>query len=221
QLLRFLHETRYLQERKGISKTGAWYQDVVYCLPLNRFRHFFRMNPDSFLFILAKINNHAVFHNNSKKKQADPMLQLFVALRRMGSEGSVGAAVMSTSQLFGIGEGTVCLYTNRVCVALQSLFSEVVVWQTPEEKDAMRSRLHNAGFSIFSECIGIVDGTLIPFKWRPYPKENMAIQYRNYRKSRYGLQATVVCDDMARILFFHSTFPGSSHDARCFSPIKL
>ena len=83
------------------------------------------MNP---FFILQKIENHTVFRNNSRKKQANPMLQLFVALRRLGGEGSTGSAVLSTSHLFGIGEGTVVLYTNRVCLALQSLYNEVVVW---------------------------------------------------------------------------------------------
>lgn len=66
QLLRYLQETRYLKSRTvGISKSGAWYQDVVNRLPLNVFRHYFRMNPDSFLFILSKIREHAVFKNNA------------------------------------------------------------------------------------------------------------------------------------------------------------
>ena len=65
ELLRYLFQHRYLKVRKRLPKSGAWYHDVINRLPLNRFRHFFRMNPDSFLFILQKIENHAVFRNNS------------------------------------------------------------------------------------------------------------------------------------------------------------
>ncbi|RPB22609.1 hypothetical protein L211DRAFT_788687, partial [Terfezia boudieri ATCC MYA-4762] len=58
--------------------------------------------------------------------EANPMLQLFIALRHLGSEASIRAAVMSSSQLFGIGYGTMILYTNQVYIALQSLFNDIV-----------------------------------------------------------------------------------------------
>ncbi|RPB22608.1 hypothetical protein L211DRAFT_753371, partial [Terfezia boudieri ATCC MYA-4762] len=41
------------------------------------------------------------------------------------------------------------------------------------------------------------------------------------RKSRYGLQAMLICDDIGRILFFYSIFLGSSHDAKCFSTTEV
>lgn len=148
------------------------------------------------------------------------MIQLLVALRRYGSEGAVGAAVVSVSQLFGIGEGTVVHYTKRVNVALNSLWQDVTKWHTAEDKFRMKQRLRDAGFELFEDCIGVVDGTMFPFKWKPFP-DDRAVQYWNYRKKSYGLQATIVCDDMGRIIHFSSVYPGSVHDARCWRATKL
>ncbi|RPB28781.1 hypothetical protein L211DRAFT_777156, partial [Terfezia boudieri ATCC MYA-4762] len=66
--------------------------------------------------------------------------------------------------LFEIGHSTVILYTNRVCITLQSLFNDVVKWSTVQEKDNMRSRLRESGFRVFLGCIRILDRILIPFK---------------------------------------------------------
>ncbi|KAF8433153.1 hypothetical protein BGX38DRAFT_1290467 [Terfezia claveryi] len=74
------------------------------------------MNPDSFMRVLARIENYKVFINMSNYQQISPMIQLLIALRRLGSDG--GTAVMSVSQLFSKAEGTVVLYTKRVMIAL-------------------------------------------------------------------------------------------------------
>lgn len=75
----------------------------------------------------------------------------------------------------------------------------------------------NSGFPVFRDCVGMIDGSLLAFRWRPFPTEERAMQYWNHRKSKYGLQATLVCNDKGRILYFSSSYPGYSHDAKCLS----
>lgn len=48
-------------------------------------------------------------------------------------------------------------------------------------------------------CIGIVDGTLVPFKGRPFGKKESA-EFFNFRKAKYGLQVTFIVDDRRRVL---------------------
>ncbi|KAF8417706.1 hypothetical protein EV426DRAFT_510705, partial [Tirmania nivea] len=64
--------------------------------------------------------------------------QLLIALRRLGCEAASGSGVVSVAQLFGIGEGTVVLYTRRVICALIGLWGEMARWHTNEAKSAIR-----------------------------------------------------------------------------------
>ena len=138
---------RYMEPRDRIPKSLNWSETIINQLSPHRFRHFFRMNSDSVYFILSKIENHVVFYNNSRNPQVESLKQLLVALRRLACEGGTDAAVLSVSQMFGIGEGTVTLYTKRVVKALSQLQNQVVTWPTIEEKVHMKRRLRNAGNS--------------------------------------------------------------------------
>lgn len=222
--LRNIMAKRYLRDRGGdvlIPKSTYWRNEVLAKLPYDKFRHFFCMNPDSFMRVLDWIQGHPVFKNNSRYPQVDPMVQLLVALRRLGSEASSAAGVLSVAQLFGIRDGTVVLYTNRVILALMEYWGKMVRWHTPEEKLAMRRRLQaNPRHNLFKHCVGVIDGTYFAFKFKPYPDER-SVQFFNYRKKFYGLQATVICDDLGRILQFSSVFPALVHDARCFRVTRL
>ena len=143
-----------------------------------------------------------------------------VALRRLACEGSTGAAVLSVSQMFGIGEGTVTLYTKRVVKALSQLQAKVVTWPTNEEKLQMRTRLQGK-FPLFEDCIGILDGTLIAFKNRPNRDPTVYTQYYNHRKAKYGLYATVICDDQKRFIHFCARWGGAVHDARALRTCEI
>lgn len=148
------------------------------------------------------------------------MTQLLVSLRRLGCEASSGAGVVSAAQLFGIGEGTVVLYTRRCCTALFSLWRDVVKWPTVGERARIKVRLQETEHDLFEDCVGIVDGTFLEFRWKPMDKVT-SVQYWSYRKKAYGLQATVICDDQKRITHFTALFPGAVHDARAFKATRL
>ena len=113
--------------------------------------------------ILNRIQDHPVFG----PQQAAMQHQLQVTLRRFGSS----IDTIQVGQMFGIGDGTVSLYTRRVCTALMSLWKDVVQWPTEEEQIKIRLRNHST-WSVWEDCIGILDGTLIPFTSKPgIPKD--------------------------------------------------
>ena len=143
-----------------------------------------------------------------------------MCLRRLGCEASSGASVVSASQLFSIGEGTVVLYTRRCCTALFSLWKDEVRWPTTQERLESKARLQDSAHSFWEDCVGIVDGTFLTFRWRPFTKE-VSVQYFNQRKKAYGIQATVMCDDQRRIIHFTALYPGAVHDARAFKSTRL
>ncbi|RPB27335.1 hypothetical protein L211DRAFT_894039, partial [Terfezia boudieri ATCC MYA-4762] len=117
-----------------------------------------------------------------------------------------------------IAEGTVVLYTKRVMIALNIYWNEVTKWHTPEERKQMKKRLRDSGFELFKDCVGFLDGTTFPFKFKPYP-DDRGVHFFNYRKKCYGLQAMIICDDVGRIVIFSSVYPASVHDGRCWLPV--
>ncbi|RPB18392.1 hypothetical protein L211DRAFT_797066, partial [Terfezia boudieri ATCC MYA-4762] len=134
----------------------------------DRFQQFFRMSKESFLHIHSKIKDHLVFHNNSKNPQVASSKQLAVCLRRLACESSTAGSNMNVGQVFGIGDGTVTLYTHRVLLALMDLWEEVVQWPSREQWAAMKARLledaRGLGWGLFRNYIGLLDGTLVPIK---------------------------------------------------------
>ena len=67
----------------------------------------------------------------------------------------------------------------------------------------------------------MVDGTLIVFKEKPALDCVESMIYFNYRKQKYGFQATVVSDDEACILKFNCNYPGAVHDARAWRKLGV
>ena len=89
-----------------------------------------------------------------------------------------------------------------------------VHWPTDEEQTKMKLRLrdHPSG-AVWEDCIGILDGTLIPFVGKPGIPKDQAADYFNHCKQLYGMQATVVCNDQNCITYFSSLYPGNIHDS--------
>ena len=59
---------RYFSSSNSIPKSLE-HRSMLLNLPGEEFREAFRMNKDTFLFVLNKIQNHQIFQNNSKKQQ--------------------------------------------------------------------------------------------------------------------------------------------------------
>ncbi|KAF8428795.1 hypothetical protein EV426DRAFT_528251, partial [Tirmania nivea] len=186
-------------------------------LPADRFQQFFRMGVESFLHVHELIYQDPVFYNESRNPQVSSSKQLAVCLKRLASESSTAGGTINVGQVFGIDEGTVTLYTRHFLKALMNLWGTVVKWGSIKDRAAMKGRLlkdaSGHGWGLFRDCVGIVDGMLIPFKGRPFSAER-SVDYWNFRKAKYGLYFTVICDDRRKILICHGQYSGAVHDAR-------
>ena len=138
--------------------------------------------------LLQTIASHRVFMTHpTGRPQAPVQKQLAVALRRLACEYSSAGSVISTSQMFAIGEGTACLYTRRVCTALvETCWRNEVCWPGPQARQVIQNRLwtfNPDAASIMPCAVGFVDGTLIPFCHSPgFENKDENADFFNHRK---------------------------------------
>ena len=100
-------------------------------------------------------------------------------------------------------------------MALLSFEKSVVNWPKLEERKAIA--LHIDEKTGFKNCIGFIDGTLIPLESKPSKNGKDCFS----RKSFYGLSALVTCDDQRKIRFTHCGHCASAHDSRVLNALKL
>lgn len=81
-----------------------------------RFRRNLRCTPETFDYLLSRICEHQVFHNNSHQPQLPVHYQLAIALYRFGHNGSA-AAVEAIAQWAGVCSGRSCTFLNKRCQA--------------------------------------------------------------------------------------------------------
>jgi hypothetical protein len=148
------------------------------------------------------------------KNRRSPNISLLVLLKYLGTHGNA-AANTSLANHFGIGEGTTELYRKRALEAILSLEATVVFWPDEEERKAMSLRIQKIFH--FPNCVGLVDGTLLPLENKP------SLFGENYlsRKSSYAVSVLVVCDEVARVLYYLAGWPGSVHDNRVWRNSKM
>jgi hypothetical protein len=204
---------RFFSESERIPKS-LHHRTNLLMLPNNQFRQAFRMNKDTFLFILNKIQNHHVFKNNSFNKQQPVWIQLLVVLERLGFDGN-SCSIGKVARSLGIGNGTVVLYTNRIIEAILSLHDEMIKW--PSNREKRRTSKYYEENHQFKGCIGIVDGTFVNLCQKP------TVDPETYwsRKQKYSMNVQIVCNERREIIFYQVGYPGSCNDAYCFRNCDL
>ena len=198
---------RYLRPRLyNVVKSKDWWQNVLPFYDSVRFKRILRMFPHHFQQLTNFIRSHPVFSSQGSKPQACVELQLAVFLFRLGSTGSL----FEVCSRFGIGEGTVILYTKRVIQAIISKKKKFVKWPTSEE----RQRVHEGFESLggLKNVIGAVDETYIPM--RNAPSKDPEVYFT--RKKRYAIHCQGIVNDKGIFTNFDIGWPGSVHDARVF-----
>ena len=152
QELQRLHTIRYLAPRiRRIPKSIEWREQLALHEPDYRFKACFRIHKSSFLTLLHLLHDHPVFHNNSMNPQRPVWQQLMVALYHFGSDGSGGASE-KISIKFGIGKGTVYLYTQRVITAILEHTTRLIRWPKPGTRgyrNTVDLHLHFHGYCIY------------------------------------------------------------------------
>lgn len=216
-ILAYIESIRYLDSRrKDYSKNttiAEWFAQPMLQEP-RTFRLFLRMTRTSFDHLLTKIENHPVFLNESTCPQTPVRYQLATFLHYLG------AGNCSHGQLalpLGLGEGTITLFCRRVLTAILSMKSTFIRWPSERERRTTAARICNASNGIFANCVGFVDGTYIILRYAPLTDW----YYYFNRKSSYGLNAMVVCDDRRRILYTRAGETSAVHDARVFENSRI
>ncbi len=204
---------RYFGTSQSIPKSLE-YRTTLLTLPNYQFRQAFRMNKDTFLFILNNVQNHPVFQNNSFNKQQPVWVQLLVALERFGFDGN-SCSVGQVARSLGIGNGTVVLYTSRVIEAILSIRDKFIKW--PNRREKKRTSDYFEEHHKLKGCIGIVDGTFVNLCQKPQ------VDPETYwsRKQRYSMNVQIVCNERREIIFYQVGYPGSCNDAYCFRNCDL
>jgi hypothetical protein len=214
ELYLYLQGCRQFEQSEPVPKSRALVSLLAH-VDDERFRQDVRMTRRAFEHVLGCIAGNPVFANRSDHQQAPVETQLHLALHRFGCNGN-GVSIGKVARRFGVSEGTVMNYTDRVVAALLALSRQHIFWyRNDSERHQVKQRIEEK--SGFPHCLGAVDGTDIVLAVRP---ELDGSAYFN-RKARYALNAQIVVDDTCRIRHFHLGFPGSVHDARAFGACGL
>ena len=178
----------------------------------------FRMSRNCYWQLVELIANHPVFlkkNSDSRGKAPKPAShQLLVLLKYYGSEGNSASSV-SLGSFFGIGHGAVDRCKEAALEGVLSLEDRTYFWPDAEERKVIANRIRDT--YLFPNCVGIIDGTLLPLLQRPL------LHGENYlsRKKFYAIVMLVVCDDQCRIIYYHIGWPGSVHDNRAWRNSRL
>ncbi|KAI0039146.1 hypothetical protein FA95DRAFT_1504583 [Auriscalpium vulgare] len=169
-----------------------------------------RMSRAAFWHLYDLIKDDPVFHSTSQRPQRPVKFQLATFLCRMGAEG-----ILKTSGVLAIAEGTVFLYTRRVCQAFRNIRQDHLAWPGPGRR-AFLSEEMDAGWG-FVGCISIGDGSYIFLATRP--------SVNGYafwcRKKRYALVIQATVDHRAIFTSYDFGWPGSVQDSRVWSNSHL
>jgi hypothetical protein len=160
------------------------------------------MLPYHFQQLADLICSHPIFSSQGNKPQACIEFQLAVFLCRLGSTGSL----FEVCSRFGIGEGTVILFTKRVIQAIMVQKKNFIKWPISEERKKVHEEFENLGG--LKNVIKAVDGTYIPMKNAP----NKDPEVYFTRKKRYAIYCQGIVNDKGIFISFDIGWPGSIHD---------
>lgn len=131
------------------------------------------------------------------------LYKVLVALRYLGK----GDFYSEVGDLHGTSRATVSGIVHEVCVAINSTMENIMF---PNDAYTLRS-LKADFFKIahFPNCVGAIDGTLIPIKGMSGLAEHAFICRKNF----CALNIQAVSDPNMQFLHINTCFPGASHDA--------
>ncbi len=215
-----LRESRYVIERKCRKSVSETFEDGLrvnedgsHWLNDSEFKKKYRCTRATLDKITAAIENNPVFAEGSRgSKQIPVKHQLMILLQFLGQESENNE---SQRQKFKTGYGSNCEYRKRVVQALIDIRKEWIYWPDAEERKEIAQRIETLFH--FPNCIGMMDGTLLPLAFEPSSDD--AADYHG-RKFPYSLTVLVINDDKRRIRAYLSGYPGSTHDNRLWRNMK-
>lgn len=216
-LLPFLENQRYICRPPAYNMKAEMRRSRIELLLSYDDRHFAieaRMSKVCFWRLVELVKDNPVFSNRSYREQDPVHHQLLVTLFRLGCNGS---GIGHTASYLACGDGTTEVFTWRCLKAIYDLRGEFITWPKANERATIAARIaHN---HIFGNCVGMMDGSLVPIEQRPgIPGAN---DYYT-RKHCYALNVMAICDDGKRIRALITGWPGAVNDQRVFdmSPVS-
>ncbi len=208
EILLVLSSSRYLTPRNySISKSQHWWCEILPLYDDIRFKKVLRMEKQHFIKLVQVLQNDTIFQSEGNKPQAPVELQLAIFLRRLGSKDDI----VSICSRFGVSEGTIILYVNRVIKAIRNKKSEFIQWPRNNNRIAVHTGFQAIGG--FQNVIGAIDGT--HFILNEAPVQDLTAFFT--RKKRYAIQYQGIVDFKGIFINYVIGWPGSVHDARVYS----
>ena len=202
-----LSEMRYFNTRLyNIPKSSHWYYEILPSYDDKRFKKILRITSENFKILVNLISDHEIFQIKGQRKQAPVELQLAVFLHRIGGKSNI----FEICSRFGISEGTVILYINRIIKAIISKKSLFVQWPKGEQRKLVHEGFQSIGG--FKNIIGAIDGTHLILNDKP---SNTPESYFN-RKKFYSIQCQGIVDYRGIFISYDIGWPGSVHDAKVY-----
>jgi hypothetical protein len=187
------HRYRFRNQYRTERPHATWYQHAMQ-EDGRDLRSMFRMDPASLDRVVSTLRTHSVYQQRGPKPQKDPQLQIGVALYYFG--GTCNKHRIAT--IFGISSGSVQNFIDRFITAVLSLQEEYMSWPEPHTEQyraIVQKHLIQYGLP---ECLGFVDGTMIPL-WRKPDGPSGGFYFT--RKKIYAINLSIIVDSERRILF--------------------
>ncbi|KAI7816218.1 hypothetical protein BC939DRAFT_508503 [Gamsiella multidivaricata] len=184
--------------------SSSYFTTTFTTLPENDFRALFRTSRQGFAKILKQIQDRPVFKNKPNYPQTDPAHQLAVALACFGACGKE-AMLATMGAKFGIAQGTMELYTNRLITALLEVEGNWLRWPEEESREEHGQAMRKEGFP---GCVGFMDVTKIRLTQKPAGSFDWFDEYCD-KSGRASICIQIVSDINKRIIYYYIGTPGS------------
>ena len=175
-----------------------------------------RVDPSTFHTLLAMIEDHPIFYNNSNIPQAPPNVQLAIFLNRIGHYGN-SASPEDLAQWAGGSTGWIEKCTNRVMVAVLALHDVGIHLPTADEKEDAKAWVEGETCPEWRDGFLLVDGTKFPVFQRPGLHGDAWFD----KNKDYSLDCQVCSTFTHRIFFTYQHDSWSCFRTHLSSPITL
>ena len=158
---------------------------------------------------------HDALVSRSQHQKLSPECHILAVLYFLGVQGNTASPTWMMNSL-GVGKGSVNSLVEWGINAILSLKEEAITWPsaTHEWNETSKQVKKKSGFP---NCVGIIDGTLLPLQYQPTVNEE---DYKG-RKLSYSVNAMIICDDNALIQDYVVGWLGSTHSNRVWSNMDL
>ncbi|THU93415.1 hypothetical protein K435DRAFT_903694 [Dendrothele bispora CBS 962.96] len=212
----FLQQERFLGGKWGTRgpymthrRSEDFFDCILYHFSDRQARSWLRMSREAFWTVHDLLEDDPIFHTGTATHPQRPVrYQLATFLCRAGAETSIKvASVMS------IAEGTVYLYTERVCKALRNIRSDFLAWPGPLRREYISAEFEKGGFP---GCLGSGDGSLIRLRDKPIVNGFSYWCRKKFYSVRCFFMFITEIDHRGIFTSYDFGWPGSVQDSRVF-----